>query len=330
MTPRESLSYRPPVHMGPRTGLVCDAFYTLHEPAGGPESPLRVGAIEQGLADAGLLGLLLPIAPRDAVASEVQMVHSPAYLQLVKNDVMFGAGELSTGDTELSEYSLEVALRATGGVLQALDAVVNGAVQNAFCAVRPPGHHATPVKGMGFCIFNHVAIAARYAQKKHGLGKIAIVDFDVHHGNGTQEAFYDDPAVLFFSTHQYPLYPGTGRRNETGTGRGLGLTLNAPLPAGSGYAEILGEYEAHLEPALAAFKPDLILISAGFDSRIDDPLGDFELENEHFIRLTRRIKEWAHDYAEDRVLSVLEGGYNLRTLGGVVAAHVGALLDQDE
>jgi acetoin utilization deacetylase AcuC-like enzyme len=183
---------------------------------------------------------------------------------------------------------------------------------------------------MGFCLFNHIAIAARYAQKKHGIGKIAIIDFDVHHGNGTQEAFYDDPAVLFYSCHQSPLYPFTGRRDETGTGRGLHLNINSPLPAGSGYPEVLGELETRLEPTLADFKPELILISAGFDSRIGDPLGDFTLEDEHFIRLTRRLKEWAHDYAGDRLLSILEGGYNLSTLGGAVAAHVGALLDQEE
>jgi acetoin utilization deacetylase AcuC-like enzyme len=324
------LSYVPPGRTGPRTGLVCDAFYTLHEPRGNPESPLRIGAIQGGLAEAGILEKLTTIRPRDAVESEVTLVHAPNYVQLVKRDVRFGAGELSTGDTELSEYSLEVALRATGGVLEAVDAVVKGAVRNAFCAVRPPGHHATPVRGMGFCLFNHIAIAARYAQKKHGIGKVAIVDWDVHHGNGTQEAFYDDPAVLFFSAHQSPHYPFTGMRDETGTGRGLGLNVNAPLPAGSGYKEVLGEFENRLEPLLATFRPDLILLSAGFDSRIGDPLGDFTLEDEHFVRLTWRLKEWAHDYAEDRLVSILEGGYNLSTLGRAVAAHVGALLDEEE
>jgi acetoin utilization deacetylase AcuC-like enzyme len=316
-------------HLSPRTtrpsGLLCDPFFALHQPHGNPESPLRIGAIQEGLAAAGLLENLSPIAPRDATAAEIQLIHTPRYFDIVKRDVQFGSGELSTGDTELSEHSLEVALRAAGGVLEAVDAVMTGRLRNAFCAVRPPGHHASPGRGMGFCIFNHVAIAARHAQRNHGIGKIAIVDFDVHHGNGTQDAFYDDPSILFFSSHQWPLYPGTGRRSETGTGPGLGLTFNAPLPAGSGYEEILGEVETRLEPALATFKPELLLLSAGFDSRIGDPLGDFTLEDEQFANLTRRIKSWAHDYAGDRLVSILEGGYNLGTLGGCVAAHVSAL-----
>jgi acetoin utilization deacetylase AcuC-like enzyme len=225
---------------------------------------------------------------------------------------------------------MEVALKATGGVLEAVDAVMRGDVQNAFCAIRPPGHHATPVKGMGFCIFNHVAIAARYARKKYRIAKTLIVDWDVHHGNGTQEAFYDDPSVLFFSSHQYPLYPGTGKRDEIGAGRALGQTINAPLPAGSGYMEILGEIEKRVEPMLRKFKPELVLISSGFDARIDDPLGDFTLQDSEFALLTRRVMDWANDYAGGRIVSVLEGGYNLRTLGKTVAAHVRTLAEGDQ
>jgi acetoin utilization deacetylase AcuC-like enzyme len=180
---------------------------------------------------------------------------------------------------------------------------------------------------MGFCIFNHIAIAACYARKKHGIGKILIVDWDVHHGNGTQDIFYNDDSVLFFSTHQHPWFPGTGRRHETGRGRGLGFTVNAPLPAGSGIHAILGEID-RLESVLARFKPDLILISAGFDSRIDDPLGRFILGDEDFAALTRRVKQWAGDYAGGRLISILEGGYNLETLGGAVAAHVAALMEE--
>jgi acetoin utilization deacetylase AcuC-like enzyme len=320
------LSYTPPTTRRSPTGLVCDAFFTLHDPTACPETPRRIGAIEEGLTAAGLYSQLKLIKPRDATETDICLVHAPSYVQVVKKDVLFGSGELSTGDTELSEYSLEVALRATGGVLEAVDALFRGEITNAFCAVRPPGHHATPVAGMGFCIFNHLAIAARYAQKRHGVGKILIVDWDVHHGNGTQETFYDDPSILFFSAHQSPLYPFTGKRNETGTGRALGNTINAPLPAGSGYGEIIGEIETRLEEAISRFRPELLLLSAGFDSRIDDPLADFTLEDEHFTLLTKRAMDWARDFTQGRLLSVLEGGYNLRTLGGAVAAHVEALI----
>lgn len=329
---RVDLSYRPPPppEFRRQTGLVFDPFYTLHNVEIGPDLPARMGAIQAGLVAAELWDRVVLIKPRDAVESDIGLVHAPSYIRQVRNDVYFGSGMLSTGDTEISEYSLEVAMKATGGVLQAVDAVMRGHVVNAFCAVRPPGHHATPLKGMGFCIFNHVAIAARYAQQTYGVNKVLIVDWDVHHGNGTQAAFYEDPSVLFFSSHQHPLYPGTGKRHETGAGAGLGLTVNAPLPAGSGYQEIAGEMETRLEPMLQKFKPELVLISAGFDARLEDPLGDFTLDDHQFGKLTRRVMEWAEDYAGGRIVSVLEGGYNLKTLGGAVAAHLQSLSLIDE
>ncbi len=206
---------KPIAHPAAKTGLVLDPFFMRHI-VSGPECAERLLAIHAGLAAAGLIDRLTPIPPRTATEDEVCLIHSPAYFHLVQQDIESGASELSTGDTELSPHSLEVALCATGGVLQAVDEVMQGKLQNAFCAVRPPGHHAMPVMGMGFCIFNHIAIAARYARKKWGAKKILIVDWDVHHGNGTQAAFYADPSVLFFSSHQWPLYPGTGKRTETG------------------------------------------------------------------------------------------------------------------
>ncbi len=232
---------------------------------------------------------------------------------------------LSTGDTQVGPESLEVALKAAGGVLNAIDAVIAGEARNAFCAVRPPGHHATAGRGMGFCIFNNVAVAARYAQKKHGLERVAIVDWDVHHGNGTQDIFYTDGAVFYFSTHQSPWYPGTGPANETGEGKGKGLTLNCPFPAGSGEAEIVGAFRHSFLPKMRDFKPELILLSSGFDSRLGDPLGEFTLSDGDFAVLTNIMLEVADQYSGGRVVSVLEGGYSLTGLAAAVKAHVEAL-----
>jgi acetoin utilization deacetylase AcuC-like enzyme len=219
-----------------------------------------------------------------------------------------------------------VAARAAGGVLNAVDAVLAGSARNAFCVVRPPGHHATASRGMGFCIFNNVALAARYAERRHGLGRVLVVDWDVHHGNGTQEIFYSDPSVFFFSTHQWPLYPGTGRADETGEGAGQGTTMNFPFPAGSGRTEILGAVENSLIPAADGFRPDLVLISAGFDSRIGDLLGRFTLTDDDFADMTRAVMEIAGRHAGARVVSVLEGGYSLDGLASSAAAHVDALM----
>lgn len=308
------------------TGYMTDSRCALHETGEHPERPERLAAVQEGLQSAGLLEKLTAVPARQATDAELALVHDPGYIAVVRRDHELGRVQLSTGDTVLSAGTLEAALLATGGVINALNAVLAGEVQNAFCAVRPPGHHATPGAGMGFCVFNHIAVAARWAQEVHGIGKVLILDWDVHHGNGTQDAFYSDPSVLFFSSHQHPWYPGSGRRHETGRGEGLGTTINAPLPAGSGVREILGEMETRLEKALETFRPELVLVSAGFDSRMDDPLGRFTLSDEDFAALTRRVRQYADAHAGGRLLSVLEGGYNLSTLGGAVAAHVGALL----
>jgi acetoin utilization deacetylase AcuC-like enzyme len=218
-----------------------------------------------------------------------------------------------------------VALLAAGGVLAAVDAVVAGRAGNAFCAVRPPGHHARPAQGMGFCIFNNVAIAARYAQKKHQIGKVLIVDWDVHHGNGTQDIFYEDGSVFYFSTHQWPLYPGTGRKEETGRGAGAGTTLNCPFPMDAGRQEILGAFQEQLLPAAERFKPELVIVSAGFDSRVDDLLGGLRLTDKDFADLTAIVKDIARRHARRRLVSVLEGGYSLAGLAKATVAHVRAL-----
>jgi acetoin utilization deacetylase AcuC-like enzyme len=291
-----------------------------------PECPERFDAVVAGIARAGLLERLTRVGPRAATEDELMLGHTPEYLRTARRDVESGRPYLSTGDTDITAGSWDAAARAAGGVLDAVDAVLLGKARNAFCAVRPPGHHAGPSRGMGFCLFNNVALAARYAQRKHGLERVLIADWDVHHGNGTQEAFYSDPSVFFFSTHQWPLYPGTGRASETGDGAGAGTTVNRPFPAGSGRREILGAVQEALLPAAERFRPELVLISAGFDSRAGDPLGGFTLTDADFADLTRCMMEIAERDGGGRVVSVLEGGYNMEGLALAAAAHVETLM----
>jgi acetoin utilization deacetylase AcuC-like enzyme len=238
------------------TGLLADPFCKQHDPgANHPESSARFDAVLGGLKRAGLIEQLVVLKSRDAAREELRLCHASDYLSLAEHEILDGHVELSTGDTHVCEQSWNVVLRATGGVLSAVDAVMTGRVKNAFCALRPPGHHATAHRGMGFCILNHVAIAARYAQRQHGAKKVLIVDWDVHHGNGTQDIFYEDGSVFFFSTHQAPGYPGTGGRGEIGAGAGEGTTLNCPLPAGSGRSEIFAAFERQLLPAVTRSLP---------------------------------------------------------------------------
>jgi acetoin utilization deacetylase AcuC-like enzyme len=304
------------------TGLLADPGSKRHNP--GPHHPECVERFDAALR--GTAGLkLAPVAPRVATFDEVALCHSREYIQLAEREIGAGARELSTGDTHVCPESLEVALRGAGGILNAVDMVVSRELQNAFCIVRPPGHHATPDRGMGFCVFNSIAIGARYAQQRHGVGRVLIADWDVHHGNGTQDIFYSDGSVFFCSTHQSPWYPGTGHAEERGEGAGEGTTLNYPFPAGTGRSEILGVFRDKLSPAMEQFKPELVMISAGFDSRAGDPLGGFTLTDSDFADLTGVMMEIADKYAGGRVVSVLEGGYSLAGLEMAVKAHVEAL-----
>ena len=262
-----------------------------------------------------------------ADAETLRLCHGGSYVRLVEREVTAGYRILSTGDTHVGPRSLEAALAAAGAVCAAVDAVVSGEVGQAFCALRPPGHHARPNHGMGFCIFNNVALGARHAIRRHGLARVMIADWDVHHGNGTQDIFYEDPDVLFFSTHQSPWYPGTGMEAETGAGAGRGTTINCPFPAHSDRDQILGAFRERLLPAAEAFRPELVMVSAGFDSRLGDPLGRFRLLDDDFREMTMLLREVADRHAGGRLVSALEGGYSLEGLAAGVQSHVEALLE---
>ncbi|MEZ5352414.1 MAG: histone deacetylase [Bryobacteraceae bacterium] len=304
-----------------KLALLLDPVYRAHDTGPGhPESPGRYDAVTKALTP--FVKTTRPVARRAATEEELALCHSRKYIALAQEDIAAGRDHLSTGDTSVGKATWKVALDAVGGVLNAVDAVMNGQARSAFCAVRPPGHHATPSRGMGFCVFNNVAIAARYARKVHGVERVLIADWDVHHGNGTQDVFYRDASVFFFSTHQHPWYPGTGMHNERGEGKGEGTTLNYPFPAGSGKDEIVAVFQQELIRAADHFKPDLVLVSAGFDSRAGDPLGRFQLTDSDFRALTRVMLDIAAKHAGGRLVSLLEGGYSLSGLAAGVAAHV--------
>jgi acetoin utilization deacetylase AcuC-like enzyme len=310
-----------------KTGIATDPVVKRHDPGPGhPEQPGRYTAVMDHLSYSGLLDSLSLLDIRHASDDDLALVHTREYIHLVQREIQQNRGQLSTGDTAICPRSLEPARAAVGAVLSAMDAVFTGSVTNAFCAVRPPGHHASADRGMGFCLFNNIAIGARYAQRRHGAERVLIVDWDVHHGNGTQDIFYEDGTVLFFSSHQSPWYPGTGSTVERGEGAGAGKTINCPFPAGAGRAEILEAFHRQLLPAAEAFGPDLVMISAGFDSRIGDPLGQFTLTDRDFQDLTRLLMDFAAQSCAGRIVSVLEGGYNLHGLALGVAAHLHALL----
>jgi acetoin utilization deacetylase AcuC-like enzyme len=309
-----------------KTGYLYDDVFLEHRPGEThPESPQRLLAIDRAVRTMNFFPELVPLRPRRAGREELLLVHDAAYIDLVKSECEQGRATLSTGDADISAGSYEAALNAAGGVMAAVDAVFAGTVANAFCSVRPPGHHAGPGRGMGFCLFNNIALAARYAQKRHGVKRALIADWDVHHGNGTQEVFYRDGSVLFFSVHLFPHYPGTGPARERGEGAAKGLIINQPFPRGAGDGEIIGAFRDLLLPAARAFKPDLTLVSAGFDSRLGDPLGGFTIDDEGFRALTRIMLEIAAISGKGRLVSVLEGGYDLDGLSAAVCAHLDEL-----
>jgi acetoin utilization deacetylase AcuC-like enzyme len=310
------------------TGLVYHSAYLENDMGPGhPESPNRLRSIMQQLEQSGTMARLTKIEARKAEDEWLTQIHLRDYVLSLNHHAPTSGHVSLDADTSMSPGSLNAAYLAAGGVLAAVDAIMAQEVDHVFCAVRPPGHHAEAGRAMGFCLLNNVAIAARYVQKKYGVTRVLIVDWDVHHGNGTQHSFEDDPSVLFFSTHQYPHYPGTGRGSERGKGEGTGFTVNVPMEAGEGDEEYHTVFLKSLVPAADAFKPEFVIISAGFDAHKDDPLASMGLTEAGYTDLTNIVAGIAKRHAQGRILSSLEGGYNLTALARSVDAHINALLN---
>jgi acetoin utilization deacetylase AcuC-like enzyme len=313
-----------------KTAFLYDERFLLHETSSWhPEVPERLESIYKGIQDAGLLEKVIRMRASRADLKWIQAVHDKAYIDRFNDACMTGIKVFDCPDNQMCSNSYEIALLAAGGVIDAAAAIMKGEIKNAFCAVRPPGHHAVKASAMGFCYFNNVAVAARYLQKEWGIENIGIVDFDVHHGNGTQEIFQSDPTVFYYSIHQHPsfAYPGTGREFERGAGKGLGFTKNSPVLPGQGDEEYKRLIERDLIPAFESFKPEFIIISAGFDAHIDDDMSDIRLSTDGFSWITEQIVEMAEKYSKGRLLSVLEGGYALHRLGELAKNHLTILLN---
>jgi acetoin utilization deacetylase AcuC-like enzyme len=291
-------------------------------PSGHPERPDRLRAVDQALEDERFQSLLR-VEPPAADVETIALCHPREFVEeLAEASPREGLVRIDA-DTVMSPGSYEAAIRAVGAGMLAVDEVVTGKASNAFCAMRPPGHHAETVRPMGFCLFNSAAIAARYAQRKHGLDRVAVVDFDVHHGNGTQEIFWSDPSVMYCSTHEMPLYPGTGAKSERGAHNNI---VNAPLRAGDGGDRLREAFTTTILPRLREFKPDLIVVSAGFDAHMRDPLANLNMVEDDFAWVTRTLMDTADATASGRLVSMLEGGYDLQGLARSVSAHVTALM----
>jgi acetoin utilization deacetylase AcuC-like enzyme len=303
-----------------RVGILRDPLFLLHVNDGDHlESPDRLRAIDAALQAPELRGALVEIPGRDAAREELRWVHEKKWIEAAEQTrgvprTMFDP------DTSANEHSFDAAVRAAGGVISCVEAAATGGLAAAFALVRPPGHHAESDRAMGFCLFNNAAVAAEFALRRLGLPRVLVVDWDVHHGNGTMHSFYESDQVLFFSTHQFPHYPGSGRVQEIGSGRGRGYTVNVPLPPGQGDEEYAAIFEQVLRPIAAEFAPQLILVSAGFDISRGDPLGDMEVTPAGFSRMTRLLMDLASEHCPGRLVFTLEGGYRLDALAGGVSA----------
>jgi acetoin utilization deacetylase AcuC-like enzyme len=312
-----------------RVGLVYDPIYLEHDTGDHVENSRRLVETMSHLTKTGVKDKLTSLPPRPASMAELETIHAPKYVSYVKAKAAGGGGWLDP-DTIISGKSYEAALYAAGGAMVAVEQVMNGALDSAFALVRPPGHHAVRDRAMGFCLFNNVAIAARFALAKFNLERVLIADFDVHHGNGTQEAFYGDPRVLYFSTHEYPFYPGTGWRDEIGSGQGEGTTVNFPMVGGWGDDEYLRAFNEVLAPVARRFRPQLILVSAGFDAHWADQLAMMQVTVTGFAQMAMALKQLAAELCQGNLVLALEGGYNLQALASSVKAVFDVLLGNSE
>lgn len=301
------------------TAIITSARYQDHQTGRHPENKTRAVAMHElaGRLLAEESGRFSGIDPVEVDLARLEAVHTSRYMEALERFCRAGGGKIDI-NTTVSPASYDVALLAAGGLLQGVDAVMAGEADNAFALVRPPGHHAVANGSEGFCLFNNVAVAAKYLLDHYGLDRVLIVDWDVHHGNGTQDMFYDDPRVLFFSSHQYPLYPGSGRLAETGDGKGKGYNWNLPLPAGCGDEVLLRAFDMLLEPAIEKFKPQFVLVSAGYDGHWRDPLGGLTLTGMGYAYLTKSLQDYAATYCQGKMALTLEGGYDLTALTGAV------------
>ena len=311
------------------TGFLWSDRYTLHDTSPGhPERSVRLSGIRDRLARSGLFESTVLIEPAPVQPGHVERVHTPVYIERFRQRCERGLSYIDTQECPLSPVTFEIAGLAVGGVLRACDEIMSGRLQSAFCAVRPPGHHAESNRAMGFCYFNNVAIAAEYLRHHHGLKRLAILDFDVHHGNGTQHHFEADPEVLFCSIHQDPmtLFPGTGFDEEVGTGAGAGTTVNCSMPAGSTDGDYRRAFDERILPRISEFHPEFLLMSAGFDAHTLDPLAQIDLSTEAFGWMTADVARIMHGQGHPRILSVLEGGYHIEALADSIQAHLEAFL----
>jgi acetoin utilization deacetylase AcuC-like enzyme len=311
------------------TVIFFDPLFEEHKTGHGhPERPERLPAAMQELQGSGLLEQVEVRSCRDATVADIELIHGSKYIEQVQEMCEAGGGHLDM-DTAVSAKTYRAALRAAGALLDSVDGCLDGSFSNSFCLVRPPGHHALPNRGMGFCIFNNIAIAARYAQRTGGLSRVMIVDWDAHHGNGTQDVFYEDPSVLYVSLHQYPHYPGTGWVDETGRGRGKGFTINFPFPAGTGEDNYLDAFERVIGPAARRFSPDFMMVSAGYDSHDGDLLCSMRLNDLSYHTITRCLVDLADETCQGRLITTLEGGYNIGAQARSIVQTVAGLADID-
>ena len=312
-----------------QTGFIYNTRFLEHDPGPGhPECSARLSNTMEYLATQDWFDALHTISSDKTDTEVIMSVHDPAYIRRAEEICRSGNTYLDSMDVGICRQSYDIALLATGNAIQVADSVMQQEIDNGFALLRPPGHHAETAMALGFCLFNNIAILARYLQNTYNLNKIAIIDWDVHHGNGTQHLFEDDPSVLYISSHQYPFYPGTGSYSETGIGAGTGYTLNCPLTAGATDQDYELIFMEKILPKIDAYKPEFILISAGFDAHYSDPLGSINLSTEFFAWMTERIMEKANQYCENRVISLLEGGYNLNTLPQCIGEHLKVLSQQ--